>query len=312
MFRQGIFLIFLFTVFVAATCERPLDLGIEEPEPRLVVVSNFTNDKALEVIVSKTKSILSSDETEFILDANVELYQRDTFLETLRLVPAVGKLAPYYSTHQFRPKVGVVYNIKVDAPGFASVMAKSSIPANIEINDFEISDLSVFPGNDGNVLYSYNVSLGFDDPAAEQNYYHLKFFQEIINYSSDNEQGDTILGDAYLQQIAFNSNTDNNFLIAYFDGGVLFEDGPFNGKTITSTFPLQIQVEPTSELLGNIFVELRTVSEEYYLYHNSLSRQQSDPNLPFNEPVIIYNNIDNGRGIFAGYSASRDSIPVID
>lgn len=310
MFRQSVFLFILFMLFFAATCERPLDLGIEEPEPRLVVVSNFTNDKALEVIVSQTRSILSSEQTQYVLDAEVNLFEGGDFIETLDLVPAVGKLAPYYTTRSFQPEVNVVYNIKVQAPGFDPVMAQSSIPGIIDINDFDIGNLVVSATNEGNQLYSYDVFLSFDDPVEENNYYHLKFFQQIINYI--NIEGNTILLDSYLQQIAFSSSTDNNFVLAYFDGGVLFEDGPLNGKTIAYSFPLQVQIEPNSEILGKIFVELRTVSEEYYLYHNSLSRQQSDPNLPFNEPVIVYNNINNGRGIFAGYSTSLDSIPVID
>lgn len=310
MFRQGILLIFIVIFFMAATCERPLDLDIDEPEPRLVVVSNFTNDKALEVVVSKTKSILSSSETEYVLNAKVELYQGENFIETLDLVPPLGKLNPYYTTRVFRPEVNVVYNIIVEAPGFDLVMAQSKIPGNIAIESFDISNLVSFPINDGNVAYRYDVMLSFEDPPAEANYYHLKFFQQIINYF--NVEGDTILGEPYLQQIAFNSNSDNNFLIAYFDGGVLFEDGRFDGQMITYTFPLQVQVNPGTEILGQIFVELRTVSEEYYLYHNSLSRQQSDPNRPFHEPVIIFNNIKNGSGIFAGYSTSLDSIPIID
>ena len=310
MFRQSVFLFILFMLFFAATCERPLDLGIEEPEPHLVVVSNFTNDKDLEVVVSQTKSILSAEETQYVVDAEVELFEGEQFLETLSFVPAVGKLAPYYTTRNFRPKVNVSYNIKVEAPGFDPVMAHSSIPVIIDVNTFDISNLVVNSTNEGNRLYSYDVFISFDDPGTEKNYYHLRFFQQIINYL--NVEGDTILLDSYLQQIGFNSSSDNNFVLAYFNGGVLFEDGPLDGKTISYSFPLQVQVEPSTEILGKIFVELRTVSEEYYLYHNSLSRQQSDPNLPFNEPVIVYNNIDNGRGIFAGYGTSLDSIPVID
>lgn len=311
MFRQVIFSISVFLIFVAASCERPLDLDIDEPESRLVVVSNFTNDKALEVIVSKTKSILSTAETEYILDAEVELYQGDMFLETLDLIPAIGKLNPYYITNTFRPIVNEEYNILVTAPGFDRVMAKSRIPTSINIHSFNVFNLVSFNTPEGNVLYSYNVLLGFDDPVEEENFYHLRFFQQIVNFVI-NEEGDTIPRGSYLQQIGFNASEDNNFLTAYFDGGVLFEDGPLNGKPISYSFPLQIQLEPRTEILGQIFVELRAVSEEYYLYHNSLSRQQSDPNLPFNEPVIVFNNIKNGQGIFAGYNSSIDSIPVID
>jgi hypothetical protein len=59
-----------------------------------------------------------------------------------------------------------------------------------------------------------------------------------------------------------------------------------------------------------MFAELRTVSEEYYLYYNSLSRQRTGNNGPFADPVMIYGNVENGQGIFAGYNASVDSVAI--
>ncbi|MDV7393939.1 DUF4249 family protein, partial [Arthrospira platensis SPKY1] len=65
----------------------------------------------------------------------------------------------------------------------------------------------------------------------------------------------------------------------------------------TSTF----QFRHIDQLLGDLEIELRSVSPEYFNYHRSLARQyQASPD-PFSEPVILYSNIEGGQGIFAGF-----------
>ncbi len=95
-----------------------------------------------------------------------------------------------------------------------------------------------------------------------------------------------------------------NVLEASIGGGLLLEDNPFMDGL---TFRVSIEVSPEFQLIGKVFAELRTVSEEYYLFHTSVTRSQGQEDGPFTEPVTIFNNVTNGHGIFAGYNASRDS-----
>lgn len=310
MVRLILFSLGTMLLFGAATCERPIDLEIPVIEPKLVVISNFTSDEALLVNVSKTQSILDSNDVVYIRDAIVELYQGEDLLEELSLVNGTRKIPPYYTTLGLEPEPGVVYTIKVEAPGFNPVMAESSIPEKIDILDLEISDVRIIPGNnDDELLCSYTVQLIFEDPADEANFYQLNFFQELISFI--NIEGDTIPTGRNLQQISFSPQNNNNNFIAYFNGGVLFDDASFDGQQISYSFRLEILINQETELLGQMFAELRSASEEYYLFHNSLSRQQGNNNDPFSEPVLVYNNIFNGKGIFAGYNQAVDSILVI-
>lgn len=52
-------------------------------------------------------------------------------------------------------------------------------------------------------------------------------------------------------------------------------------------------------------VVLRTVTEEYYQYIYTRDLQASVEDNPFAQPVQIYDNIDGGLGIFAGYSQTQ-------
>jgi len=48
---------------------------------------------------------------------------------------------------------------------------------------------------------------------------------------------------------------------------------------------------------------LSTVSETYYKYYKSFQKHQETGDNPFSESVIVYNNIQKGLGVFAGYNS---------
>ena len=61
-----------------------------------------------------------------------------------------------------------------------------------------------------------------------------------------------------------------------------------------------------------VYVELRTITQEYYKYHSSLARQLIVRQDPFAEPVTIYNNIEGGYGNFSGFSPDVSSSDLPD
>jgi hypothetical protein len=300
---------FLWLTFfsLAVACERPIDLTIDEPAPQLVVLSNFTADRNMQVRISQTQSVLDTEPPTSVLDADVRLFKEEEFIQRLMLVE-VDDREPFYTTQDFKPEIGVTYTIKVEAPGFAPVEAMSKIPTKIDIQSLKVSDYLIEKNPEGEALYRFSVTIEFKDPQTENNYYHLNLYQQVYDYMLDGQ--DTIFGKNEFFPIQFSQIIDNNFILAYFDGGVLFEDAPFNGSIVSYTFPISFNLNAREEVPGKLVVELRSVSEEYYFYQRSLSQQQENPGAPFSEPVVLYNNIVNGQGIFAGYISSLDSVRV--
>ncbi len=300
---------FVFCLLIfAIACERPVDLNIEAPSQKLVVISNFSPTQALQVEVSQARSVLNTEQPNYIKNAVVDVYENAEFMERLQLINTDPESPPYYASKYFVPKEKTLYTIQVEAPGFESVRAESSIPQRIDIERLTISEVNAFFEKNNHLIYTFRVAINFKDPKEEENYYHLNFYQQVLKYEVT--QNDTLITGSYFRRVEFSPETDNNSFIAYFDGGTLFEDKPFNGKFITYSFQSKSYIYTDKELLGDMFVELRTTSKEYYLFHNSLSRQQTSPSGPFTEPVIIFNNIQNGSGIFAGYNFTVSSAPV--
>jgi len=307
MIRNFTFVVFVMILVIMA-CERPLDFNIDEPDPQLVIISNFTSERDIQVRVSKTQSVLDQNPASYLLNAHVRLFKGQEFIQRLHLINDKGNSAPYYTTLNFEPEINVVYTIKVEAPGFEPVQAMSKVPEKTDIQSLKVTDYLIEKNPAGEATYRFSVTIGFSDPGTETNYYHLNLYQQIFNYTLQGQ--DTIYGESEYFPIQFNQIIDNNFIIAYFDGGVLFEDSPFNGNIVSYTFPINFTLPSLEKTPGKLVVELRSASEEYYLYQRSLSQQQANPGPPFAEPVVLYNNIENGQGIFAGYSADLDSVRI--
>lgn len=294
-------------MMMATTCERPLELQFPETSPSLVVISNFTSDQDLMVQVSLSRTILASPGIEYLTGAQVNVFEGTRQLEQLELViPNDG--TPFYQSQEFRAEIGVEYGIQVLVPGFEEVIAMSSIPEQIDLERVNIENLVIEKRSDSIEAYTLDLNVGFQDPGNQKNYYHLKLYQQFERFTV--LRSDTIVTSSSIRELQFSAAINNNYQVAHYEGGVLLEDTPFDGSAQNYSFPLQVNVAFQEELPGKIIAELRTVSEEYFLFYSSVSRQQQAPAVPLAEPVIIFNNIENGRGVFAGYAQSRAAIEL--
>ncbi len=293
------------------SCERPLDLHILEPGQQLVLTSSFSNVEPLEVKISRGRSVLdTSDSLEVFGNANIELYANGNFVENLeRHMVNVGQMDPFpvYRSSVI-PQAGTTYAVNAQVPNFEIVNATSSIPEPIPINSLSIDSIATREDpQSGMTNLRFTIMVNFTDPVSQKDFYHLKVFQEVLRFEV--EAGDTTITRSQRKEENFNFVLNNNMVVS-FDGGLLFNDEQFTDEDINMSFNLSLSLDPTFEKLGITLVELRAASEDYYLYYTSLSRQLVHQNEPLTDPVILYNNIDNGLGIFAGYASQVDSTIV--
>lgn len=290
-----------------ATCERTVDLDIDPPPPRLVINSSFTLGQKVRVSVGKSQYILDDALPEYVANAVVTLWEGERKIETLALfIDPAPRIPPYYTTTVFTPLAGVTYTIRVEAPSYATVEAKSFIPESIRFSRFQVFNLMEAPGAAPfTKRFTYQVFLDFEDPLKQNNYYHLNIFQEIQDYTIT-ENGDTTIVSSRLVRAALHTESPDIIQDAVI-GGLLLKNKPLPKGF---TFDLSQELAPEFERFGKIIAELRTVSEEYYLYYSTFSRQQRQTDGPFNDPVVIFNNIENGHGYFAGYNTIQDSISL--
>jgi hypothetical protein len=66
----------------------------------------------------------------------------------------------------------------------------------------------------------------------------------------------------------------------------------------------------TNETVDSLFVYVMQTDENYYLFHRSYENYYYSENFPFEESILIYSNIDEGLGVFAGYNRQNVYVPV--
>jgi hypothetical protein len=331
------FIIFLSFLCLFSACEKEVKIDVPTIPSKLVIISNFSGkeeghtlsgggffsrDSVMRVTVTRTESALAAtaDTLIYVPDAVVELYTGTQFLERLTYHPvsatdaALG-LQPYYEAENFRLSAGETYKLEVSAPNFTPVTAEAYIPAVASETRTSISTTEVTTTN-GFRQVNYTLNLEIDDWAGIDNYYHLNLYQ-VVNLLRFSAEGVVSPDKEEILEgpLPFNLQNNNQEVLPYIDNkGVLIRDDNFDGSTGTFTFEGEILYNPQSQELGDFIVEVRNTSKDYYLYHSSLVRQvrvQSGFDA-ISGPVVLYNNIENGFGIFAGYTPAYTNIDLSD
>ncbi len=304
-------LLLLLLASLSWSCEKPTDISAVTGGGDLVIISNFSPDQSLNVVVTVTRSPLDGAlQQEYVTDATVELFgEEGEFLEELTLSEQKNEegAIPFYTTQDFVPQPQVAYTIVVDAPVHGTATAKSRIPEPIDLLSSRIKNFSRQVSETGTTNLQYEVNVSFQDPGKKQNYYHISLMQELFHYALS-EEGDTLVGYSSYRPLVFDPADNTQTQIAHIGGGMLLDDGAFNGKIISYDLPVSFDYDATRYLHGQLILELRAVSEEYFYYFSSLSRQSGSKGQPFDDPVIIQDNVEGGRGVFAGFSSSVDSL----
>lgn len=324
--------------FLFYACETAVEVDVPRSPSQLTVNSLFNPDSVWQVELTQNRYILDNAPFAPVPDAEVRILQEE---QTVAVLDYVGD-APFTRNSIYRaknsyPQPEELYTLKVVDPTLGKLSADSQAPVNkstiISVTLDTLDErLDPLPGFDNRV--AYGLTIQFQDP-PEENFYSVsaelrweKFGNAVIN--------DTVIGAALsIERFLPFLRSDDPIVDNPFDNyreELLFKDISFNGETYelklyiifdkdnsiyTDLFnkPLVLQDETIYDFQGNVFlvpgdtfgvntlhVLLRSVTEEYYEYGHTRDLQASIESNPFAQPVQVFDNIEGGLGIFAGYS----------
>ena len=185
----------------------------------------------------------------------------------------------------------------VEAPGYESVSAVSTVPAVVDILKVEWEEDG---GIDLDGYVSDLFSVEFKDPPGE-NYYAIDA-EFSANYLYIDENGDSIT-DMFTNRVYLYSN--DPLISASNDYSLIFNDAAFEGKTA--------RIEALGDVYNNpdsISLQLYSLSKDAFLYSRSLTSFIDNDGNPFAEPTTVHSNIDKGYGIFAVTRKSEQKIEI--
>ena len=293
-------------LFILVACEETVDIKIDEIKNKIVINSFVAADSVITINLSKNFSITESVNyltDPSIYDAEVRLFEEDYFIETLKPLTKGNYLSTY------KVKANKNYKIIAKKDGYDSAWASFYIPEKVNIISvdtiyFESSN-SIF-GSTGYIDKYYKVKIVFDDPEGS-NYYLINSIFSYNQFSFDpNKQKQELKKVTYIQPLY---TDDPVFGSDYNEQGIVISDELIKGKR--TEFLARLNIYGIDYDTLTVFINLFNISKDYYTYIKSISLYNSNFGNPFAEPVTVYSNIKNGRGIIGAgsYSQVRFDIP---
>lgn len=301
----GVIALLAITIF---SCEEYIDPPFALEESKLIISSNFSPDDLVSVRLTASQPIVGRGDVQEIKDANISIYEGESLVETLNYVAGQNGRPGVYRSVEFVPVTGIPYTLRASAPGFTPVTASSSIPTSVDITRLFISDLNVSTSESGYELYNFELSVDYDDPTFAENFYDLRIKQLVYPFHLMTNTGDTIFLDPVFKTVESLADvTEDNTTEG--ESSYLVADKPNGGIKVN----LVSKINPKNELLGDLVVELRTVSRDYYEFQVGVQEERriystySERNVSPN-----FSNIGGGYGVFAGYSRVTRMFPLVD
>lgn len=306
--------LFITIAFLITGCEYDYNVGLDY-KPQIVINSIINPDSTIKVNLFWSKELGSKEDYKRVVDFSARIYENDSIVfEAEDLKDSIK--TTYY------PKEGKGYRLEVNVPEYGIVKAKTSIPmaptAEIKYNGmtpatwgedyrhFEINKIS----SETKVRAIIARALGFYDNGTvkiSHSLYVNNPFCDQFNVWFDNEEGTTSHSGSI--RIPYKNLELASPLIFYINNFSTYSDKFYKG-TDEWGFPIY---EYDTHTPISIAVEMIAPSDEYDKYYKSTDLQwvYGDVGIPiFNVIIPAHSNIENGLGIFAGYSYNTFKVEI--
>ncbi len=279
---------------------------------QLVLNCLFTSDSTWNIQVSYSLSVLDNAPLEMIEDAEIELYKNGELVDHVTTPGIDG----FYHSDSLLPFEGETYSVKVTAPGYEKeVFAQDYLPERVSLKSLSstLIDSSFHIWNDyytdlpvetGHV--EGFIDLTISDPPGVSNYYNLQVYM-LERRLLDREDSTSWY---YRRKPVNYSVTDATTEVTSMRGGALLTDQYFDG--MEHKMKIRYNEWDDKPVIDTFYVELISLTEAGFLYRRSIEDYQDAKGDPFSEPVLVYSNIENGFGIFAGYSSYTGVVQILE
>ncbi|WP_194778274.1 DUF4249 domain-containing protein [Pararhodonellum marinum] len=282
-----------FAAFTFFSCEQFLEIELGDQEIKMVMYSSLTPGDTIKVYLSESQSILA-DRREMTLIKNATVYLADRSGHTISL-EYMERSHPfqeehgYYWTTDFDIQENEEIKLTAEHPLYPSVESFVTIPEKVMITEVEAIPMGSVQNFGENEMVEFRIE--FDDLPGN-NYYVINGYATgtYWYYTSDTDSAQAFYNmELYLDPINSAFKPEFMYRSGLFINDALLPDGQV---TIVAKANLPKNID------FNIDIELAHVSESYFNYFLTGDLQLSTGGDPLAQPVQVYNNINNGFGVF--------------
>ncbi len=300
-------------LFILTGCESIVDIELPERDSALTMNALINGGNNIKVTLHSSKGVLEAGELPLVDNGTVRLTATDgTNISVSTLTFDGESYAPFYA-FPITPKPGVNYTLQASAPGFEDVEATTFIPNETEIKSVDTSSVIKSGYREG------QINITFQDELATADAYEFKFYALV--YTIDTSGGQFQYIPVVQEVYAYLASAGDFF--GGDDNELLLTDELFNGREHTQRINYDYQIPlllgdtmpkdsiDIGQLISTYLItELRALSEDYYLFQSTYFKYQFSSGDLFAQPVQVYNNVENGFGIFAGFNSTFDTLQV--
>lgn len=296
--------ILITSLFVACTKELPFP-DVED-SPLMVINSLFSPQEGITVHVSESCHIVNQDcALNYLSNAEVKLLDENGVLLSVLEHSEDG----IYNAREVTIEHGKNYQLEVNdkSSTLKNITCNTSVPMPVKAKLIGLEEAIV----GGRTTWALDVEIE-DDPDVE-NYYMLEGTFDIVG-GSHSEYVSDINGyiEPHFQHFTDDPNAENSLLFTSIDftefglRAVYLSDRNFNGQKYTTRVGLfDEDLVRHREVIGNIAV--KSVSKDMFEYAVSLDEYRLLEANPFADPIQLYTNIEDGVGIFGGFTTTAFS-----
>ncbi len=285
MKNEILYLLLISLSILFASCEKELDIDMPNATTQLVINSKVFQDSVFRVNVYRTAFVNENRKNLWYIDtAKVDLYANNDFIETLQL----EELGLYAGQH--RVEANTQYEVKVTVDGYPTATAATKTLDRVPILRLDSLGTSIDPESQETI---YNFAVRFNDNKETKDYY-------MIDFTEDREIGgknSAIFSKDPAIEVGGGGFTHPEGNTTY--GSMYFSDELFNG----TEYAFSICV-PEYKIHEGFTINLCHITPEYFKYIQTYEAQsEADGMEMFFQSVQVYNNVENGLGIFGVLSS---------
>lgn len=289
-------------------------MELDPVEDQVVIVSELTPDKGIDLDLSITAGIFSSTGVGRPQDARIFLSGSDLPSEATAFIYSRNSNKYELRNKDFRPSPGESYTISASLPGtdYQELSASTSIPMPVSVKRANILSINEIEASSGLVDVVFDIEMELDESINSSTYLHISPKRVLSEYKvgADGEVRITFFAETEDLQVVDILESRNAVTELEHRNGVFVDYAKVKDKMVKLRLSSTTLLDPSKDILQNIEVVVHTLSDELYDYHQNLHKQLINSSTSFTSPTSVFSNIDNGIGVFGGMSSSVSHIKL--
>lgn len=292
-------------------CVREVDINLPEQPVRIVALSHFTPGQPFRVEVSLSQALTDAGDPTIPFNADVAIALEGKFLDKLYRVSGSGSRIYWESRDLVSPESEYLLSVRIGGLEPVEALSYAPAPVLLDLVQIDTANMRLIDLDDGKVAMRVPLKIFVANLPVEKRYFAFSLAQEVATYPViDGEIRLDLPPDEYTYE-STKFLADGRTLALVYDTPekvVLVNENFWSDNKNYLALDALVPFDLNDQRPIHLFVEWRTLSEEFYRYHLSVARQGN--NLPLNDPDALYNNVVGGYGNFSGYSVDVDTISL--